>query len=79
MSHTDTVRGTLIRSEVSAQSEQWYSSHRVVRSQNEDSALTRERGEHEAEGDQAGREAVHSTCRLVGMRNGVTGGLRVRM
>lgn len=51
----------------------------MVRSQNEDTALTREQGEHEADGDHAGREAVHSTCRLVGMRNGVTGGLRVRM
>lgn len=51
----------------------------MVRSQNEDTALTREQGEHEADGDHAGREAVHSTCRLVGMRNGVTGDLRVRM
>lgn len=51
----------------------------MVKSQNEDTALTREQGEHEADGDQAGREAVHSTLRLVGMRKGVTEGLRVRM
>lgn len=44
MSHTGTVRGTLIRSEVSAQRNSGVHATRVVRSQNEDAVLMGTRG-----------------------------------